>query len=203
MKDKNTLSLSDMVLVAAYHAAEATTKRIPFETLVIQAWREFPKHFSLKDHPEYPDSSAVYQRLYTDLLAKRLFISLRKQVVRLTDKGLELAQQIEANMNDLEFAPPAPSEHLNREQQDFIDHALRSRAFRTWQEGKEQDLIDYDVRVFLQFSAGTPVRERKRKLQTAQEAVDKTVDLEMAEGIPLQNLLAFIINKYPKLFEEA
>jgi hypothetical protein len=71
MKSKNSLSLSEMVLVAAYHAAEATTRRIPFEILVIQVWQEFPEYFSLKDHPEYPDSSAVYQRLYTDLLAKR------------------------------------------------------------------------------------------------------------------------------------
>jgi hypothetical protein len=203
MKSKNSLSLSEMVLVAAYHAAEATTRRIPFETLVIQVWQEFPEYFSLKDHPEYPDSSAVYQRLYTDLLAKRLFISLRKQVVRLTDKGIEFAQQIERNMNTEVIGWPATSEHLIREEQDFIDHAMRSRAFRTWEDGNGQDLIDYDVRVFLQFSAGTPVRERRRKLQNAKEAINKAVKLELPEGASLHSLFEFIIDKYPKLFEEA
>lgn len=203
MKRKASLSLSDMVLLATYRAAEGTTRRVPFETIVLQAWKDFPKHFSLKDHAEYPDSSVVYQRLYADLIARRLFVSLRKQVLRLTDKGLELAQQIEKGMSVQDVDLKAISDHPNREEQEFIDHALRSRAYHTWEEGKAYNLIDYDARVFLQFSTGTPLRERKRRLENAKEAIEKAAISGNPAGKSLRSLLEFIINQFPRLFEEA
>lgn len=202
VKSKITLSHAEMILLALYRVAAGTTQRVPFESIVLEAWKDFPDEFSLNNHPEYPDSYTVSKRLYSDLITKRLVISLRKQIYRLTDKGLALAQELERNVKNQNVESKISLSHLNRDEKEFIDNALKSRAFRTWKEGRGGNLIDYDVRVFLQFSTGTPVRERRRKLDNAKEAIGKATESGMSEAVSLQSLIDYIISRFPTLFEE-
>lgn len=202
MNNAPKLSQSEMVLLAIYRVANGTTKRVPFEEIVLRAWKDFPKHFSLNNYPEYPDAYPVSKRLSSDLVTSRLVTSVSKEVYRLTYKGLDNAKELEEKISSVDIEKPSVKNILNREEMDLIKYATRSRAFITWKQGKKDDLIDYDVRVFFQFSTGTPVRERKRKAENMRDASEKAIKLGLPDAESLHNLLQFLVKKFPTLFEE-
>ncbi len=206
MKNKQSLSQSDMVLLAAYRASKSFGARVPFEEIVLQAWRDFPEKFGLNNHFEYPDSYPIHRRLSGDLLADGFVLSLGKQVYRLTEKGVEVAKELDAQSlmknNHKSNKSTLAVIRLNREQEDFLQYATRSRAFLTWKQGKEKDLIDYDARMFFQFSTGTPVRERKRKAENARDAIEKAIALNRSDATTLNDLFQFLIKNFSQLFEE-
>jgi hypothetical protein len=208
MKETQKFSQSEMVLLATYRASKSFGTRVPYEEIVLQVWKDFPETFSLNNHPEYPDSHPVIRRLSSDLLTNRLVVSLRKQVYRLTEKGVEAAKELDTqstvkNKDKLKNKKSISQVvHLNREQEDFLQYAIRSRAFSTWKQGKGEDLIDYDARMFFQFSTGTPVKERKRKVENAREAIEKAVSLGTNDSTELNDLFMFLTSKFSQLFEE-
>lgn len=208
MKKTQKFSQSEMVLLATYRVSKSFGNRVPYEEIVLEVWKDFPETFSLNNHPEHPDSHPVIRRLSSDLLTNRLVVSLRKQVYRLTEKGLEVAkeldtQSLKANQGKTKNKKSNPLViRLNREQEDFLQHATRSRAFSTWKQGKGEDLIDYDARMFFQFSTGTPVKERKRKVENARETIERAINLGLNDSTELNDLFAFLTNKFSQLFEE-
>lgn len=204
MKTNQVFSQSEMILLAIYRVSKTLGTRVPFEEIVLQAWKDFPEKFSLNNHPEYPDSYPVNRRLSSDLLTDGLVISLRKQVYRLTEKGAEVAMGLDMN-NTQKIKNKTTNPNailLNREQEDFLQYAKRSRAFLTWKQGNKKDLIDYDARMFFQFSTSTPVRERKRKVENARDAIQKAVALDVNEAAELNSLFLFLTTNFSKLFEE-
>jgi hypothetical protein len=196
------LSHADKVLIALYRVSNGTTDRVPFENLVLQAWRDFPVDFSLPNHPEHPDSYVISKRIYSDLITNRLAVSLKNKTYRLSEKGVFEAQKI------LGLASISPKGNknidiqLNRDEKQFLDNALRSKTFAVWKKGNKQDLIDYDVRVFFQFSTGTPIKERKRRVETAEDALKKALALGLPEVDELKKLFDFLVQKFPQLFQE-
>ena len=142
MKEIQKFSQSEMVLLATYRASKSFGTRVPYEEIVLQVWKDFPETFSLNNHSEYPDSHPVIRRLSSDLLTNRLVVSLRKQVYRLTEKGVEAAKELDTqsavkNKDKIKNKKSMSQVvHLNREQEDFLQYATRSRAFSTWKQGK-------------------------------------------------------------------
>lgn len=203
MKESDDISQAKMVLLAIYRVSQTVGNRIPFEDLVIQAWKDYPDQFSLRNHPEHPDSYRVYNRIYTTLITERWLVSLRKQIYRLTDKGIDIARELESRSSVKEKERTTKPTSLTRDEEEFFNHAVRSRALATWKQNKKTDLIDYDARLFFQFSTGTPVRERKRKLENAREAIEKAVALGLPEATALNDLFQFFTKKFPSLFEES
>lgn len=207
MKQIQKFSQSEMVLLAIYRASKSFGTRVPYEEIVLQVWKDFPETFSLNNHPEYPDSHPVIRRLSSDLLTNRLVVSLRKQVYRLTENGVEAAKELDTqsavkNKDKIKNRKSMCQViYLNREQEDFLQYAARSRAFSTWKQGKGRDLIDYDARMFFQFSTGTPVRERKRKVENAREAIEKAVSLGTNDSTKLYDLFMFLTKKFLQLFD--
>ncbi len=196
------LSHADKVLIALYRVSNGTTDRVPFENLVLQAWRDFPLDFGLPNNLQYPDSSVISKRLYSDLITKRLVVSLRNKVYRLSDKGINEAQRILGLVNVNDESKKKIDVLLNRDEELFLDNALRSKTFSVWKRGNSQDLIDYDVRVFFQFSTGTPIKERKRRVETAGDALKKALVLRLPEANELKELFDFLVQKFPQLFQE-
>jgi hypothetical protein len=203
MKESDDISQAKMVLLAIYRVSQTVGNRIPFEDLVIQAWKDYPDQFSLRNHPEHPDSYRVYNRIYTTLITERWLVSLRKQIYRLTDKGIDIARELESRSSVKEKERTTKPTSFTRDEKEFFNHAVRSRALATWKQNKKTDLIDYDARLFFQFSTGTPVRERKRKLENAREAIEKAVALGLPEATALNDLFQFFTKKFPSLFEES
>jgi hypothetical protein len=202
MTDLEDLSQAKLVLLAIYRVSAKTGNRVPFEELVVKAWQDFPEHFSLRNHPEYPDSYKIYNRLYTTLITQRWVVSLHKQVYRLTEKGLELAKNL--NLREGKEDPGETVENIifSRDEEEFFQKAVQSRAFATWKKNKGKDLIDFDVRVFFQFSTGTPIKERKRKVATAEDAIEKAVAQKLPQADELMKLYKFLVERFPQLFWE-
>ena len=196
------LSHAEKILVSFYRVSKGTTERIPYENIVLQAWRDFPIDFSLPNFPKHPDSYVISKRIYSDLITSRLVVSLKNKTYRLTEKGVTEAQKI------LETGPKVGKEkkkteiQLNRDEKQFLDNALRSKTFMTWKQGKKDALIDYDVRVFFQFSTGTPIKERYRRAQTAEESIKKAIALNLADALELRELYIFLVNNFPQLIKE-
>lgn len=202
MKVTQKFSQAEMILLTIYSLSKKLGNRVAFEDIVVQVWKDFPDHFSLNNYPEYPDSYPVSKRLYSDLITERLVVSLRKQVYRLTEKGLEIAIKLNAQSSPKKKKQISNTSKLNREEEEFFQYALRSRAFSAWKQGKSKDLIDYDARVFFQFSTGTPIRERKRKLENARDAIEKAVVLELPDAKAINDLFLFFTKSFPSLFKE-
>jgi hypothetical protein len=200
--DFSKLSRADKILISLHKASNGTTERIPFEDIVLQSWKDFPSDFCLPNHPEFPDSSVIAKRLYSDLITKRLVISLRNNVYRLSDKGLLSSNEI------LGLAQPDQNEEkdfkaqLSRDEKQFLDSALRSKTFSAWKKSGDDSLIDYDVRVFFQFSTKTSINERKRRVETAKDSINKALTLKIPEAKDLEILLNFLVQKFPQLFQE-
>jgi|GEM_PF-2911663 len=196
------LSHADKILVSFYEVSNGTTERVPFENIVLQAWRDFPIDFSLPNHPEHPDSYVISKRIYSDLITNRLAVSLKNKTYRLSEKGLVEAEKILGLMSKSPKGKKNIDIQLNRDEKQFLDNALRSKTFTVWKKGDKQDLIDYDVRVFFQFSTGTPVKERKRRVETAEDSIRKATALNMPEIIELKELFDFLVQNFPQLFQE-
>ncbi len=206
-KSKNVeieeLSHADKVLISLYRVSKGKIERVPFELLVLNAWKNFPADFSLPNHPEHPDSSVIVKRLYSDLITKRFVISLKNRVYRLTEKGVVEAQSILGLAKTKKENHKKPTDILlNRDEEQFLENALKSKTFLVWKKGGKQDLIDYDVRVFFQFSTGTPIKERKRRVETAEDAIKKATTLNMPESLLLKELFDFLTHNFPQLFKE-
>ena len=202
MKKQVVLSHSEMVLLAIYRASNRASTRVPFEEIVIRAWRDFPDQFSLNNYPQYPDSYPVSKRLTSDLITGRLVTSISKEVYKLTEKGLESAKEIEDRLSSEEPRKISAEKLLNREQQEIIKYTSRTRTFASWKQGKKDELIDFDARMFFQFSTGTALRERTRKVETVKEAIEKAVLLGVKDALELKALCDFLIEKFPGLFEK-
>ena len=72
MKETQKFSQAEMILLTIYRLSKTLGNRVPFEEIVLQVWKDFPAHFSLNNHPEYPDSYPVSKRIYSDLITERL-----------------------------------------------------------------------------------------------------------------------------------
>ncbi len=62
MKKKIILSQAEIISLAIYRVSNGTASRVPFEEIVIRAWKDFPKQFSLNNHPEYRDAYPVVDK---------------------------------------------------------------------------------------------------------------------------------------------
>jgi|SRR5688572_1536934 len=202
MRKKVALSQAELVLLAIYRTSNGKSIRVPFEEIVIRAWKDFPDQFSLNNYPQYPDSYPVNKRLYSDLITGRLVTSISKEVYKLTEKGLEFARELEDRLSGEEIGKVSAEKLLNREQQEIIKYTSRTRTFASWKQGKKDELIDFDARMFFQFSTGTALRERKRKVETVKEALDRAVLLQVKDADALKELYDFLVQKFSHLLEE-
>jgi hypothetical protein len=189
-----------MVLISMARAAKGTTARVPYEELVLQAWRDFPQAFSLRNHPEHPDASDIHKRIYQTLKPAGLVVALGNKVFRLTDSGVAEARALLAAVEDRPSS--VKPTRLARDEQVFVERALSSRAFATWQDGEPDRLIDYDARMFFQFSTGTAIAERQLRRKFAGDAIRKATIIGVDRADELRKLADFLLEKFGYLFEE-
>ncbi len=197
------LTHADMVLVALYRASGGKTNRAPYEELVLQAWRDFPEVFGLRNYADqHPDASDVHKRLYSTLKPAGLVVALGNKEFRLTDKGLERAARLVAAVDRVEPAGDGESGRLARDQENFIKHALSSRALARWRGGECEKLIDYDARLFFQFTTATPAAERGRRVAFAREAIGRARDYGIGGAAELAGLADHLVERFGGLLQE-
>lgn len=198
------LTQAQMVLLAMYRASGGSTTKVAYEELVLQAWRDYPEVFSLRNHPEHPDASDIHKRLYQTLKSDSLAVSLGNKFFRLTEKGLQTAR-------NLISSPSTPvkqeilnkcSVRLSREEEAFIRHALNSRAYIAWTHGEAHQLVDYDARLFFRFSVSTSVNARTRLVRFARDAIDKAKQIGIEGADVLDAISEFLTSEFSELFTD-
>ena len=89
----------DRVLLALAHVSGGGREAVPYEEIVIESWRQFPGRFSLRNHPEFPDSSEQHKRLYGPLKRAGYVVKIDgEKAFRLTDAGWERARQLDPSL---------------------------------------------------------------------------------------------------------
>lgn len=198
------LTQAEMVLIAFYRASKGTTNKVPYEELVLQAWRDFPEQFSLRNYPDYPDGSDIHKKLYNGpLKTDSLVLSLGDKCFRLTSKGLEEAKRVVDSLKNVSAGTVEDKSRLGRDAEKFIKHGLQSRALADWRADKRSQMVDYDARMFFQFSTGTTIEERKRKVKDAKEAIEKARSIGVEGSDSLKEVADFLTEKFEQLFKEA
>src|SRR6185437_8329171 len=95
----------------------------------------------------------------------------------------------------------AETARLARDQRNFIGHALRSRVFEAWKESRHDRIVEYDARVFFQFSVSTPLRDRLRKVEFSRQSVARAVELGTDGAQQLEELADYLVKSFPHLFK--
>ena len=192
MKQIRNLTRSSMVLLAMYRAAGGGTSRVPYEDLVLQAWRDYPSVFSLRNHPEHPDASDIHKKLYQSLKSNGYVVPLGNKCFRLTEDGVAKARDLE----QVSMSSPSMPTRLSRDQEAFIHHARLTRAFGAWMDGHKENLIDHDARLFFRYGVSTPFKERQHRVTLAERAIERGCTLSIPDGEALRNLAAFLKTKF-------
>jgi hypothetical protein len=195
-------SQAELILLSMFRVSKGTNKRIEFEEVVIRAWQDFPSQFSLKNHPEFPDGSSIPKRVADNLRPKGLVVSLGDNSFRLTDKGINTALELEKTINNEGIDSPNSYRGFSRDEENFFRHALSSRAYETWVAGKQEDIIDYDAKIFYQFSTATRIKERLLKVRFAEKTITKGIEIGFRDSNELLKLNNFLINRFKKLFKD-
>jgi len=198
----SVLTQAQKILVSFHRVSGGATRKVPYEELVLQAWRDFPEEFSLRNHPEHPDASDIHKKLYAGLKTDGFILSLGNKMFRLTEKGVAEAADLSAVE---ENAPKLTHDkaRLNRDDMTFLIRARGSRTFVAWRSGRGEQLIEYDARMFFQFSTGSPVKERALRVKFAKDAIRKARAIGEADAEDLEALADFLADRFSMLYKES
>lgn len=159
----------EKILVAMYRLSRGTTKPLKYEDIVVEAFKLFPDEFALRGHPEFPDSSDIHKPLYGPL--KRAgFVASAQKTFRLTSRGVERAEQLVSKAGKrLE-----ESRDGNRVPRDLaleVERMLASAAFKLFEQGRSEKILDTDFYAFLGCTVRTSANDFIGRLSVAEEAI--------------------------------
>ena len=190
------LTDSDRVLVALAEATEFETRAIPYEEIVICSWRRFPDRFSLRSHPEFPDSSDQHKKLYGPLTKAGYVVALKDKRFRLTASGLRQAQRLDKALGGQSAVLGEDSSRLDRDDERIVRSALASQAFLKWANGRRDEIVDFDARTFFRFSVATTKSERMLLVEKTFKAISKAGQASSEGAKELNDLAEYLSATY-------
>lgn len=187
----------DRVLIALAHASGGEQTPIPYEEIVIESWKRFPDRFSLRSHPEFPDSAEQHKKLYGPLQRSGSVVALRDKHFRLTDAGLERAAQLDRALSANRST--APGSRLGRDDERLVRAALSSEAYAKWRDGRADDISDFDARSFFGVTVTTGESDRRARVAAMDEALSNAESNGIATASDLRRLSELIVSRYPNV----
>lgn len=118
-----TISYDDLVTYVVYLLTAGNGTRTTFEDIVAKAFELFPKRFSLRGYPHWPDSAVVNKSWLRSRTDKKYIVGSVKDGFRLTQRGLQIAQRVE---NKLQEEPAKGSQQLQSELRTISGRLLKS-----------------------------------------------------------------------------
>ena len=188
------LTRSSMVLLSMFRASRGGTQKVPYEDLVLQAWKDYPNAFSLRNHPEYPDASDIHKKLYQSLKTNGFVVPLGNKCFRLTESGVERASNLSGKSPS--SAAKRRAARLSREEEAFVHHARATRAFQAWSKGRKSDLVDHDARLFFRYGVSTSPKDRRHRVKFAARAIDRARSLRFPDGDALRDLAQYLESSF-------
>ena len=194
---KRKLTDVDRVLLALAHAANGEKEAVPYEEIVIESWKRFPDRFSLRRHPEFPDSSDQHKKLYGSLKRSGYVVALHDKNFRITDAGVERAAKLDGAL--VSVRKNAAGVRLGRDDERLVRSALSSEAYAKWRTDRASEISDFDARAFLGVTVTTTESDRRSRAA----AMSKALSNAEASGVPaasnLRGLSEFIKVHYPAI----
>jgi hypothetical protein len=163
----SSLTMSNKVLLALYKLWRNGKKKVKYEDIVVQVFRDFPSDFHLKGYPDFPDSGdAVHKPLYD--YRKRGMVTASNKMFALTEHGLEEAERL------MRLSPgKAETTHgrLDRSAQIEVERIRNLECFRLFMTGKQHDIIDADLFEYLGVSVRTSKNDFLGRVRTIQDTI--------------------------------
>lgn len=142
-----TLSKPQKILAVMFDLCGGEPKALQYEDIVVGAFKQYPEDFQLRGYPQYPDSSDVHKPLY-DMKRQGLVRSANK-TFELTERGLEVAGQMVHSPKDNN------KDRLTKQEESEINRITNSAAFRFFQEGQKESVLDTDFYEYLAVTVRT------------------------------------------------
>lgn len=187
------MSKPQKILAVMFDLCEGKPKALQYEDIVVSAFKHYPEDFQLRGYPQYPDSSDIHKPLY-DMKRQGLVRSANKRF-ELTERGLEVANQM------IHSPSNGDRDRLTKQEEGEINRIVNSVAFRLFQEGQKQSILDTDFYEYLGVTVRTSranclgrisnvehaiaAHERKRrdKLSSALRELHDFLILEFKENV--------------------
>ncbi len=117
------ISYDDLVTYVVYRLTAGNGSQTTFEDIVAEAYRLFPRRFSLRGYPEWPDSAVVNKSWLRSRTDKKYIVGSVKDGFRLTQRGLGVAERVERQLGQ---APAKGGRSLKSELRTRSGRLLRS-----------------------------------------------------------------------------
>src|SRR5438128_2166404 len=182
------LSKPQKILAVMYELCQGDATALQYEDIVVAAFKRYPEDFQLRGYPQYPDSSDIHKPLY-EMKQQGLLRSANK-TFELTPRGLEVAAK-------LIHAKTQDNDRLTKQEEKEINHIRNSAAFRLFQEGRKESILDTDFHEYLGITVRTTRANCLGRLNNVEHAVTaherkRADDLSSA----LRSLHEFLLAKF-------
>jgi hypothetical protein len=202
MKVAQSKERPQKILIAMHELAGGTTRSLKYEDIVVKAFQMFPEEFSLRGHPEFPDSSDIHKPLYGPL-KRHGFVRAAHKSFALTASGVEFVRKI-GGASGKAMNSKEGTERLSRDSQAEIDRMIESAAFRFFVEGKSDKILDTDFYAFLGCTVRTPRNEFLGRLERSENAVVEANRLRYPQNeaaAKLSDTLGFVKNQFKDIIQ--
>lgn len=152
MERRDSLSISEKLLLTAYDLEESGCRPFSAENLVVSAWRKFPDAFGLAGYRNndgqlsYPDSNRVFAEIMgSKPIRKRgLLTKVGSKMYQLTEAGREHARFLLGRFDESHIEKAALAREIEKE----LKRLFRSKAVEKVRNKRFADLTFYDACAF-------------------------------------------------------
>jgi len=182
------LTRPQKILTVMFELSEGQQKALQYEDIVVSAFKRYPEDFQLRGYPQYPDSSDIHKPLYE--MKQQGLVRSANKTFELTPRGLEVCEQLvhrEAKNKD----------RLTKAEESEINRILGSAAFRLFQEGHKESILDTDFYEYLGVTVRTSRADCYGHLSNVEHAI-AAHEKKRADALSpmLRTLHEFLIPKF-------
>jgi hypothetical protein len=187
VKSKNNLSITEKLLIAAYHLEESGRRPFSAEDLVVSAWQKFPDAFGIAGYPNdvgepaYPDSNRVFAEIMgSKPIRKRgLLKKVGTKMYQLTEAGRESARLLAKQP----IRTSVQKAGLPREIEEELKRLFASKPVEKFLNNRLEDITFYDACSFWGISprsSSIELNGRIANFETIIELARKVANRKMA-----------------------
>jgi len=182
------LSKPQKILAVMYELCQGDATALQYEDIVVAAFKRYPEDFQLRGYPQYPDSSDVHKPLY-EMKQQGLLRSANK-TFELTPRGLEVASRLVHSERE-------NKDRLTKLEQSEINRIVNSAAFKLFQEGSKESILDTDFYEYLGVTVRTSRANCLGRLSNVEHAI-AAHEQKRADGLSpgLRALHEFLLSKF-------
>jgi hypothetical protein len=182
------LSKPQRILAVMFELCNGKPKALSYEDIVVAAFKRYPEDFQLRGYPQYPDSSDIHKPLYE--MKRAGLIRAANKTFELTPQGLEIAHQ-------LLHSETSDRDRLTKAEEHEINRVISSAAFRLFQDGLRDSILDTDFYEYLGVTVRTSKGDFSGRMRNVEQAVQAHID-KRSDGLSkaLKELHAYLIAKF-------